>query len=112
MKVSFRDTLLLALLFLIGSTVLGVAAISYHHARDTLDDLVPQILEQTSARTQFEIDRLLRQAVNLSAAAAKQIETGKVGLDNFRGLVAYLQGAMELNDGLTSFFVGVEQTGN
>jgi adenylate cyclase len=111
MKLPFRLTVLSVVLLLLGTTVLGVGAISYRNARVTAEDLASQMLEQTEARISLEIDKLLQQATRLSAATQQRVQSGRLRLDDFAALIDYLDGALEITDGVTGYFVGLETTG-
>jgi adenylate cyclase len=111
MRVSFRLTLITILLVLISITASVIAIVSYVHARRAADELASRILNQTEARSRLEIDRLLKQATDLSAATRQRIVEGRVKADDFAGQIAFLRDAMEITGELTGYFIGVEATG-
>src|SRR5262245_41745263 len=111
LKLTFRATMLAILLTLIGVTVSLVGWSSYRNAHFTADDLSTQLLEQTSARVEQQIDRLIVQAVDQSALNRRLLDAGRLRTDDFPGMVAYWLEVMAVNRELSSVFVGSEATG-
>jgi adenylate cyclase len=111
LKLSLRITLLTIISLLVGTTVLVVGAISYRNARFTANNLARQLLEQTMARIESQIANLLAQATKLNAVTEQRLRSGQIRADDFDGFVQYASSAMELGDGLSGFFIGLESTG-
>jgi adenylate cyclase len=108
---SFRITLLTILITLVAMTVFVVSVISYRLARFTANDLARQLLEQTMARVDSQIDGLLGQATRLNAAMTARMKAGLVRPDDFPGFVQNALDAMDITTELSGFFVGLESTG-
>ena len=111
MKFSLRITLLMIFSVLIGTTVLVVGIISYRNARFTANNLARQLLAQTMARIDSEINNLLGQATKLNALTERRLKSGQLRADDFDDFVRYSLEAMELGDQLSGFFIGLESTG-
>ncbi len=111
MQLRFRSTFLLTLLTLVGVTVFLVGATSYYSAKITAQELSGQVLDQTSARVDKEVDDLTAAAAKVSGLNKRLIETGLTGPRAFTWLIPYWTEVLRGEPGLTSVFVGVEGTG-
>jgi adenylate cyclase len=111
MRLRFRSTFLLTLLTLVSVTVFLVGITSYYSAKITARELSGQVLDQTSARVDKEVDDLTAAAAKVSRLNKRLIETGLTGPREFTWLVPYWAEVLRGEPGLTSVFVGVEATG-
>ena len=111
MKLTFRSTFLGILLTLIGVTVSLVGATSYYSARFTADDLSSQLLDQTSARVDEQIQKLITKAVDQSALNRRLLDAGRLRARDFPDLIGFWLEAMAVHRELSSIFIGVEATG-
>ena len=112
MKFPFRLTLLTVLLLLLGGTVLALGLTSHFYARSNADDLASQLLEQAAARTDQQIDRLLRQATEQSQLMRGHLQSGRVRLDDPAAFVAASGDALAVAGELTGLFIGLEASGD
>jgi len=110
-KLTFRATFLGILLTFIGVTLSLVGASSYYSARFTAQDLSAQLLEQTSARVEQQIQRLVGKAMDQSALNRRLLESGRLDLTNFPSLIHYWLDAMAVSPELSSVFIGLESSG-
>ena len=110
-RFTFRSTFLGILLTLVSVTVSLVAVGSYTNARFTADDLSTQLLEQTSARVDEQVQKLITEAVDQSALNRGLLDAGRLQARDFPGLVAYWLEVMAVHRDLSSVFMGVEATG-
>jgi adenylate cyclase len=111
MKYSFRLTLLTILLLLVGTTALTVGGVWLLQARGNAVDLASQTMGQTATRIDVEIDKLLRQAAQLSTVIKQRIQAGRLQPDDFPSAISYLQDTMAITDDVSGCFIGLEATG-
>ena len=111
MKISIRLTLLLVLSLLVVLTVLVVGFISYRNAWFTADNLSQQLLEQAMGRIESQIENVLAEARQLNGLTAQRLTSGKMRAEDFDAFVRYGIDAIELGGDLSSFFIGLEATG-
>ncbi|MBI3273364.1 MAG: hypothetical protein HYZ53_30550 [Planctomycetes bacterium] len=111
MRIKFRSTFLGILLTFIAASVGLVAIVSYFNARFTADDLSRQLLEQTSARVDGQVQRLVAQAVDQGTLTRRLLAAGRLRPTDFPGLIAFWLEELRINPGLTSLFIGIEATG-
>ena len=111
MRLSLRAALLMMLSILIGTTVLVVGAISYRDARFTATNLSRQLLLQTSARIESEIENLLGYARKLNAVTEQRLKSGQIRAGDSNAFVQHALAAAEFRAELSGFFIGLESTG-
>lgn len=111
MKLTFRATFLGILLTFIAVTLSVVGASSYFSARFTAHDLTAQLLEQTSARVEQQVQKLIARATDQSALNRRLLEAGRLETSDFSGIIAYWLPAMSVSPELSSLFIGSEATG-
>jgi adenylate cyclase len=111
-KLSLRLTLLTMMSLLVGTAVLVVGYISYRHAQFAANHLARQLLEQTMARIESQIENLLSRATKLNASTEERLKSGRIRADDFVRFVQYSLDAIEIGGELSGFYVGLEANGN
>jgi adenylate cyclase len=110
-KFTFRATFLGILLMFIAVTVALVGISSYYNARFTADDLSTQLMQQTSARVEEQVQKLLTAAVDESATSRRLLDAGRLHTDDVTDLVRYWLEAVAVHRELSAMFVGMESAG-
>lgn len=110
-KLSFRTTFLAALLGLVAATSLFIGLSSRRHATFTVLDLSDQLVDQTGARVDEQVQNLVDTAVRAASVSERLIASGVHPSNDFEHLVPYFREVMNVDQSLTGVFVGVESTG-
>lgn len=111
-RLPFRMTMLTILLGMTLLTAALVAINSSRHTQFAVDDLTAQSLNQTTARIEFQIERLVERARFESDFTARQIETRRLRPDSFPDFVEHWKELLALCPELTSSYIGLPETGD
>lgn len=111
-RLPFRMTMLTILLGMTLLTAALVAVNSSRHTQFAVDDLTAQSLNQTTARIEFQIERLIERARFESDFTARQIEAGRLRPDDFPAFVEHWKELLALCPELTSSYIGLPDTGD
>jgi adenylate cyclase len=107
----FRTLLLILLGGLILLTVSTVGVSSYLNARSAAHELSDQIFVKTSLIIDQEVEKLLGQAVGQCSQTLRLLQSHQLSLDKSSQLVGYWKAVLAVQPRITSFFVGLEGTG-
>jgi adenylate cyclase len=107
----FRSTLLVLLGGLVLLAVCAVGVAAYLNARASAQELSGKVLEQTSLYIENQIERLLDQATDQCELTRGMIEGGVLDDRNAPVLVEFWRRALSVQTDTTSFFLGVERSG-
>ena len=110
-KVSFRATFLAALLGLVAATSLFIGVSARRHATFTALDLSDQLVDQTGARVDEQVQRLVATAVRAASVSERLIASGVHPANDFEHLMPYFREVLTVDQALTGMFVGVESNG-
>lgn len=110
-KFGFRATFLAALLGLVAATSLVIGISARRHATFTALDLSDQLVDQTGARVDEQVQKLANTAVRAASVSERLIASGVHPSNDFEHLVPYFREVMTVDQALTGMFVGVESTG-
>ncbi len=102
------------LTILLGMTLLTAALVAVNSSRHTqfaVDDLTAQSLNQTTARIEFQIERLIERARFESDFTARQIEAGRLRPDDFPAFVEHWKELLALCPELTSSYIACPTRG-
>jgi adenylate cyclase len=109
--IRFRTLLLILLGGLILLTVSTVGVSSYVNARSAAHDLSDQIFVKTSLSIDQEVEKLLTGAVKQCSQTLQLLKSHQLSIDDPSRLVGYWEAAMAVQPQITSFFLGLERTG-
>ncbi|MGE3807792.1 MAG: hypothetical protein AB7K24_24275, partial [Gemmataceae bacterium] len=107
MKLSFRVTLVTAMLTLLTLAMVLQGVNSHHNGVYTIDDLSQQLFEQTSKRIEREIEVRLSAASRQSNLTRRLITTGTMRIDEFPQLVSQWRIYLEQNPTQSGIFMAL-----
>src|SRR5580698_8013200 len=107
----FRVTLLLLLTGIIVLTVLAIGISSYVNSHAAAKQLSDQVLDQTSQRINQQVENLLSKATDQCSLTEQLLKSGQLNPKDFPKLVGYWREVMTTQPEMTSFFIGLENTG-
>lgn len=107
----FRTIFLAALLGLVAATSLLIGLSARRHATFTALDLSDQLVDQTRARVDEQVQKLVDTAVRAASLSERLIASGIHPSTDFENLVPYFREVLTVDQALTGMFVGVESTG-
>jgi len=111
MKFRFRNTMLALVIGLILLTVGTVGVVSYLNSRSAADEMADQILEQTGLHVEQQVDKIIGEATAQSALTVWMLQTGQLQSKDFPKLVAYWKEALVVSPDVSTFFIGLADTG-
>ena len=107
----FRSTLLVLLGGLVLLAVFAVGLTAYINARASAHELSGQVLEQTAKQIEQQVERLLDQAAEQCELTRGLIDAGVLDPAKPPVLVEYWRQSLAVQPETTSFFLGLERTG-
>src|ERR1700735_2101918 len=111
MRFRFRVALIVLLVGLLVVTTTTVGICSYINSRASARELADQVLDQTSLRIEKQIEKLLGDATASASLPVRLLESGQLRSTEFPRLVRYWEEVMHVHPEITSFFIGLESTG-
>jgi len=111
MRFRFRVALIVLLVGLLVVTTATVGICSYVNSRASARELADQVLDQTSLRIEKQIEKLLGDATASASLTVRLLESGQLRSNDFPGIVRYWEDVMQVHPEVTSFFIGLESTG-